>query len=330
MVYCLARKAGLADEPSWIIGYASQHVDASIVSYAIRHDGAVYNTVITQDYGFWDESFPRTVYVPFHFFPGDPAYPGARRADGATNPLNTTPASGGVKDLLVRALHTRNLYRIGIALHTYADSFAHQNFSGILEDWNTVDPSSLIPSIGHAQALQSPDRLAATWTDPRLVAENATVRNSVRQRAAARMVYKYLATFNRHPFDDVDYVVDELFELLSPHTPRRSGEERILDMIIAHDLKKYGRREWLETAAQSPPARVREEEQSGYDKLRWLRDAALYRTDLMRKRPIQAREGFAESHLYRWNEAAKEHLETAWAILPADIDARLARPVRSS
>ena len=48
-----------------------------------------------------------------------------------------------VKKLLIEGLKTRNLYRVGIAIHTYTDSWAHQNFSGLDEEWNTTESSSL-------------------------------------------------------------------------------------------------------------------------------------------------------------------------------------------
>jgi hypothetical protein len=321
IVYYLARKAGFADDDAWLVAYSSQHVDASLVSYTVRTPGGEYRTAVTQDYGWWDESFPRTVYVPFHFFPGEPGHPGARRADGSTNPLNTTPGSANVKALLVAALETRDPYRVGIGLHTYADSWAHQSFSGVLEEWNAVDPGLPIPAIGHAQALTSPDRLSLVWEDPRLVGPAGTVRNWERHLAAARMVYKYLATFTGRGFDDADLVLGDLAGLLSPQDPRRSGEERILDLIIAMDLRKYERHAWLEQAVLADPGLTgrSESEQSGYDRLTWLRDAALHRTSLARKKPVEAREGFASSHLHRWNEAARAHLAAAWRILPVAI-----------
>ena len=327
IVYHLARKAGMEDRDAWIVAYSSQHVDASTVSYTVEMDRGEYRTAVTQDYGWWDESFPREVYVPFHFLPGDAAPPGARRADGGANRLNTTPGSANAKALLVAALKTRDLYRVGIGLHTYADTWAHQNFTGILEDWNAVDQDLPIPSIGHAQALTNPDRLGHTWEDPRLEPRLRTVRNWERQRLAARMVYRYLATYNHRGFDDADLVVDELFEILSPGIGRRTGEERILDLIIACDLMRYGRRDWLEEALVVEPGFFgrSEEEQAGYDKLRWLKDAALHRTSLIRKRPVAAREGFTSSHLYRWNQAARAHRETAWSILPPEAESVVAR-----
>ena len=97
-----------------------------------------------------------------------------------------------ITDNITAALKTRNLFRIGIALHTYADSWAHQNFSGLLEDWNSVEKRSPVPAIGHAQAFRKPDDPGLMWSDPRLVPANAHIVNRDRVLAAARMIYKYL------------------------------------------------------------------------------------------------------------------------------------------
>lgn len=321
VIYHLARKAGFADQEAWTVAYSSQHVDASTVSWTVRVEGREERTLVTQDYGWWDESFPLTVYIPFHFLPGDPAFSDAQRADGASNPLSTTPGSPNAKALLVDALKTRDLYRVGIALHTYADSWAHQNWSGVREDWNAVEAGSMIPAIGHAQVLTNPDRMNLIWEDPRLSPESRSIRNWERHFAAARMVYKYLATYTGQGFEDADFVMDELDEILKPRDQRRTGEERILDLIISQDLRRYGRREWLEEAVFVEPGFSGDAEQSGYDKLLWLKDAALHRTSLLRRKPVTAREGYSESHLRRWNEAAKAHREAAWRVLPARLRA---------
>ncbi|RLB17666.1 MAG: hypothetical protein DRG82_05930, partial [Deltaproteobacteria bacterium] len=70
------------------------------------------------------------------------------------------------------ALATGNPYRIGIALHTYADTWSHQNFTGYEEKWNSVfswrNPfRALAPNIGHADVGHLPDEISCTWNDYR-------------------------------------------------------------------------------------------------------------------------------------------------------------------
>ena len=54
---------------------------------------------------------------------------------------------------------------------------------------------------------------------------------------------------------------------------------------------------------------------AGYDKLLWLKDALLYRSSLVTRRPAPARPGFYDSHFYRWQVAARDHLKEAKRLL---------------
>lgn len=311
----LAKNAGFSEYDATTIAHSSQFVDHNIVSYRIETQRGEYRLTPTQNYGFWDESFPRTVYVPFHFFPGDPDEPRAKRRDGAVNPFNTTPNSPRVKELLVEALRSRNLYRVGIALHTYADSWAHQNFSGRLEEWNRIERSTPVPAIGHAQALGRPDDLALTWEDPRLAPDHATVVNRTRFFRAARQIYKYLSTYLGKKYDDLELVEWELERIVGTQERRLSTTERINEYIISQECPPYSRSRWLTEALDLPPRENEELMFRGYSKVLWLRDAVLYRSRLLEQRPVRALDGFYTSDLYRWHEAAKEHLAAAEALL---------------
>ncbi len=314
IIYALALRAGFSDGDAHTVAYSSQFVDSSLYAYRVITEHGQYETVVTQNYGWWDDSFPRTVSLPFHFIPGDPAHSAARRADGATNRLTTTPGSSNARRLLVSALRTRDLRRVGIGLHTYADTWAHQNFSGVMEPWNAIDPSLRIPSIGHAQALRSPDDFSREWEDPRLLPDCQRIVNYERHLKAARAVYKFLCTFNGRSFDDAPVVMDELREHLVQR-PMKGPQERILDLTIGYHLRPYDPLEWPREAIASPiPDR---EVFTGYDKLLWLRDAALYRSALLERKPVHARPGFRSTDLYRWCEAARSHLVEAEGIIAA-------------
>ncbi len=312
----ICQKAGFSEQDAHVVAYSSQFVDNNILAYEVDTARAVYRTVATQNWGFWGVDTPRDVYIPFHFFPGDPDHPGAARLDGRKNPLNCTPDSPGAKQLFIAALKSRDLYRIGIALHTYADTWAHQNFTGIREDWNLCDERSLIPPIGHAQVLSAPDQLTLEWNDPRLQPRGQTIQNRSRVLAASRKIYKYLATFNRRSFDDADLVVDYLDGMLGGSA--RSMEERILDYMIAEGTPRYERTEWLEQALATSDL-PDDSAIAGYDKLLWLKDEILRRTRLVPKKRVPAKEGFYSSHFYRFIEAAKAHLEEARAIFSHEL-----------
>lgn len=318
LVNFIARKAGFSDPDAHILAYASQFVDNNILPYEVDTARETYRTIATQNWGFWGVSTPREVYIPFHFFPGDPDHVGAARLDGRTNPLNCTPDSPGAKQLLISALKSRDLYRVGIALHTYADTWAHQNFTGIREEWNICDERSLIPPIGHAQVMSAPDLLTAEWVDPRLDPEHRSVQNRSRALAAAGKIYKYLATFNRRPFDDAMLVVDYLNGMIGPVGSERPMEERIFDYMINEGTPRYERTEWLQEALATSEL-PDDSSIAGYDKLLWLKDELLHRTKIVPKKTVPARSTFYASHFYRFIEAAKAQLEEARSIFSREL-----------
>jgi hypothetical protein len=316
IIYFLSLKAGFNDDDAYTIAYSSQFVDSNILIYHIETDKEIYITQPTQNYGWWDKSFPNLVYLPFHFFPGDNNQADCNiRKDGRINPLNCTANSTNVKKLLIAALQTRNLYRVGIGLHTFADSFAHQNFSGILEDWNVIVDNSIVPSIGHAQALQKPDFFHLTWEDPRLAEPLNYIDNKQRYYEAAKKIYKYLCLYNQHSYNDIDLVLDELMHFLNTNIVAKGMNERILDFIIEYSIPKFNRTEWLSQAITLKEDSMDDELFKGYDKLLWLRDATLFRSSLFKREAVKAKPHFYNSHFYHWQEAARAHLLTATQLL---------------
>jgi hypothetical protein len=219
----------------------------------------------------------------------------------------------------VAALKSRDLYRVGIALHTYADSWAHQNFTGQSEEWNRIDSKSPLPPIGHAQKLRDPDRVDAVWTDPRIQGEAARVDGRARQLAAAGRIYRYLATYNRRSFADEELVISNLERILGQR--EKSNEERIADFVIECTMEEYRRTHWRREAFTGEGAALdpgNGEFDSTMDKILWLKDELLHKTELLKKQPVSAKPGFYSSNLYRWDQAARAQLLVAREIL-ADL-----------
>jgi hypothetical protein len=181
LVYALTKITGTKNPEK--IAYSSQFVDDNnegqfsvdgeqiLFPEKIRADGGYYYPVMTQSLSpkSLDPYVQKYVYVPFHFLPGDNSV----EIKGKKNPLSTTPNSGNAKAILSGALESENPYLIGIALHTFADTWSHQNFSGMQEGWNAVFPwynlfKSIVPNIGHAEVGHSPDIVSEVWTDFRL------------------------------------------------------------------------------------------------------------------------------------------------------------------
>jgi len=54
---------------------------------------------------------------------------------------------------------------LGICMHTWQDSYSHQDFYGFRHDYNSANKiwDPLIPNIGHAEYFKEPDKPLATW-----------------------------------------------------------------------------------------------------------------------------------------------------------------------
>jgi hypothetical protein len=193
--YCVAvvaRAAGFPPEDALIIAYASQYVDHATESQLIRldaeGDALRFDPVRSAHYGLgtvnW--STQKRIFIPFHFLPPEPFRP----KDHPHFAFETAPGSRFAYMLLHQAAaeplesHKRRLCRIGIALHTFADSWAHQTFTGrhgrgenevhSLELYDRERDAfrtlglermlfKLAPQVGHAEAGLYPDLAYARW-----------------------------------------------------------------------------------------------------------------------------------------------------------------------
>ena len=161
MTYLTAARAGFAPPDAEIIAYSSQYVDENIhVLHIDRGKPTAYHNYITQTLNILKPKHElMRIYPIFHFIPGDPSAPTAQRKDGRQHPLNTTPNSENANLIFDDALQSRNLYRIGIAAHSYMDTWAHQNFVGYYDSFNAMQGilNKTLPNIGHADAKHNPD-----------------------------------------------------------------------------------------------------------------------------------------------------------------------------
>jgi hypothetical protein len=312
-VHALALEAGFDEERAFIIANSSQEVDAATTPLAFDTPTGRVDIIVSQNYLFWDESVKRDIYLPFHFLPGDPKAASASRKDGRTNPYAVTPNSEAAKELLVMALRDKDPYLIGVALHTFADTWAHQNFCGLLGGWNDVGGSSItasLPPAGHLQALSSPDEPSVRWEDPRLLPDRSHVVNRVRFADAAKKIFRYLRVFLGKGFGDDELVVAKLEALWAK--PNR--DERLADYVICWNMRPYEPLLWRREAGapddNSPFAGVRH-----YDKLAWAKAQLAKAAGSPARAPVPVPASFRESPLYKWHQAALEHRRRALAII---------------
>jgi hypothetical protein len=244
MTYLIAKRAMYSNEDALIIATSAQMVDDNVLLYRVySDDGSTYENIISQT---MDVTRPRKdwldIYPYFHFFPGDQSYKNSWRIDGCKHCINTTPNSEKSQEMVREAFASENLYRIGIAMHVYADTWAHQNFIGTQDTFNALDwEKQKVPlALGHAEAGHDPDVPGFKWDDGRLA--NSSVNNTDRFIDAAK--YMLEALLKNNNIRDVNYIVDEQLALendLRKCIANGVGfEGRIAQYINLSANEKYG------------------------------------------------------------------------------------------
>lgn len=142
VTYVLARLAGMTHADAIVVAYAAQYVDDATNSGTIQFkDGSKYERIASA-HEIYDakanirDSSNYNSWVPFHFFPGNNgALPDNKDNIQPILKLFCQPDSPIVNDLLNEVLSKQNesnfLHRLGITIHVYADTWAHQRFAGI-------------------------------------------------------------------------------------------------------------------------------------------------------------------------------------------------------
>lgn len=157
VTYVVARLAGFPHQDACIIAYSAQYVDDATNAGIIRFDnGTDFNHISSAhkflDYRNFRELAHHQVWIPFHFLPGNGGLPADQSPVGSfIEKLICHPNSFVAQDMVaacIRASHRppqpqtslsapqpselrHGLYRLGITMHVYADTWAHQGFAGI-------------------------------------------------------------------------------------------------------------------------------------------------------------------------------------------------------
>lgn len=193
VTYVLARIAGFSKEEAGTIAYAAQYVDDATEAGTIKFDsGASYTRTSSAhkmlDYRNFESLANSLVWVPFHFLPGNDGLPAGQDPDGSfIHKLVARPNSPVARDMIRSTIADGRapwaLHRLGIAMHTYADTWAHQGFAGVAHvvnhatnvtddegkpDTRLVDKlknfflNDALP-LGHGTVLSNPDKPWLRW-----------------------------------------------------------------------------------------------------------------------------------------------------------------------
>ncbi|MBH8566601.1 hypothetical protein I8748_31365 [Nostoc sp. CENA67] len=193
VTYVAARLAGFEHQAASTIAYCAQYVDDAINDGLIRFDnGALFSRISSAhkmlDYRNFQELANHRVWIPFHFLPGNDGLKAGEDPDGKfINKLICRPNSDVAQQMVRECIQQRHttyaLHRLGITMHVYVDTWAHQGFAGVNHrvneakklldangnpDYNLMDKlqnyfvSEALP-LGHGAVLSHPDKPFLTW-----------------------------------------------------------------------------------------------------------------------------------------------------------------------
>ncbi len=313
--YLIAIKAGFEPKEAKIIAYSAQYLDDNDISFKIEKDSQYfYENYISQTSNIFKSKETWLKLNPvFHFIPGDPLCISASRRDGRMHHLNCTPDSPNANEIMDSALESENLYRIGIAAHGYADTWAHQNFIGFFEDFNSVNGfiPSVMPNLGHADFLNRPDYACATWVDERLL--EPKIDNSQRFLQAASHLFYKLAQYKNPQYSasllkekELKLIGDLSVVMSKNDEDNRDQDKRIEAYMVLGVKETYDKYVWFEEAI-SEDVRFFKDRNS----VNHFLDFNIFPDVLSWKN----RQTYKTSHWYLFQEAIKAQQKSAWEIL---------------
>jgi len=194
--YVAARLAGFEQPQAEIIAYCAQYVDNATSSGTIFFDNqAVYNRISSAhkmlDIRNTKPLANHQVWLTFHFLPGNAGLPASEDYTGKfINKIVCRADSPVAQDMLRHVINQQDqaysLHQLGVAMHVYADSWAHQGFAGVMHPVNEVEDATetgnsnvfgnslrsflydvldnAIPPLGHGRAATFPDMPFLSWT----------------------------------------------------------------------------------------------------------------------------------------------------------------------
>ncbi|CAG9262694.1 DUF6765 family protein [Paraburkholderia caribensis] len=133
VVYVVSRLGGLSTADATTVAHACQYVDDATTSGLLYFSGGeTFERFATAhklfDYENLINEGNRLVWTPFHFLPGGE---GQTLEERAICRPNSEIAQAVVKRAIAHKGASNALHRLGVTLHTYVDTWAHQRFAGI-------------------------------------------------------------------------------------------------------------------------------------------------------------------------------------------------------
>ena len=304
ITFILCRKAGYNKDDSYTIAYSSQYTDDNKNHYYVNSkNGDPFLNEISQTMDITKPSKKRQkIYPLFHFVPGGSEAEETCRIDcDEKKCFLTVPNSENAKLLLNEALKLDDLYRIGIAVHAFADTWSHQNFLGLKHDTNGRKLMQIIPNIGHADFGHEPDKIHNEWKDVRLGNKMSVIKNDDRFIEAAKQIFIYLFQ-SKNPDSDDNMAVAKFEEL--------SLEKQLRDAM--DESYWFGSDDKARIGSYKKLCEELSLEKYQYDPNKW-RYAAVEKRDVEFDYfdKYWAKENFHESDWLKFQNAVKAHRDYA-------------------
>jgi hypothetical protein len=333
--YVLARLAGFSHDEADVVAYSSQYVDDAVNAGAIEFEnGASYSRISSAhkmlDYRNFEALADAVVWVPFHFLPGNGGLPAGQEPQGPfIRKLVCLPNSPIAQDMVRAAIWSARrpwgLHRLGISMHVYADTWAHQGFAGVshavnhardiagptgapdtplLERLKSYFINDALP-LGHGTVLGNPDKPYLVWAYTNGLGERIQRNNPRDFLEASDHICRAMQCFRA---GDPNAVV--------PGLPPRDGEtlaRMFKEITVADDDERH--RVWLEQIARGvfsfgPQALKYTGEGEGS----WKHEAL----GTVGNGPFTYRPAFLRSHWKMFHDALQAHrFEVVHEILPA-------------
>lgn len=148
VTYVVARLSGLSDDEAQIVAHCAQYIDDATNSGPITFDnGAIFERDSSAhkmlDYRNMDALADHKAWVPFHFLPGNDGKKAGENPDATfLEKIVCRPNSPIAQDMVRVCIEEKDkaygLHRLGVTLHVYADTWAHQGFAGVIDQVNDI------------------------------------------------------------------------------------------------------------------------------------------------------------------------------------------------
>ena len=342
-VLAFCRACGFSKGSAHKVAYASQFVDDAKINHIVIQGFPPQNIqhdVIDNQPSFFNmatcHSYTRTKTYnysaminntcAFHFVPGCKGKNFAKK-------LRCTEESPVIKDILTESLEQDDLVKFGIVLHTYADTFSHQGFSGLLSKVNDIKECKIlsgtstwsdeismvyklvkyrfdrlldlfIPVYGHGQATVFPDLPYLIWSYKydysdqfsTLYKSSGKIENKKRFVRAFQKIRKNLDDYlKKHPQYRDENLSFKKFDIL-------------FDTLVAKGTDKARVKKWQETLV-SQGLLIEADSELVYDENRWLKEAFKnFEEKKFGQRKVENVEltpGFSDSNWYKYYLAVK-------------------------